>query len=219
MESTGEWALTSEGLEWRLRWDPAGLVSAGWTNRRSGRSWELSGVQELALVVSAAPDRVEEPRRLADFAVEGVSASAPDRASAHLRGVSVPVAVRLRYELDGPTRRKWVEVDNLGEDPLLLLDVELDDFALPAPIMEGGEGHPVLIAGEAWAAIEHPAGWNLADGGRVRMAHYPGVRVPPGGTFRSHVAVVGATAPEQALPEFVAYLQARCRRRPRFLSV
>ena len=136
----------------------------------------MSQVQELGLNFSAAVDRVEQPfARVADFQVRGVRQENPTHAE--LRS-SQPDPERQRrrshFQIDGPTRRKWVEVTNRTAKDLLLLNVELDDFASDGVATGGGEGQPVFVEGEVFAAIEHPAGINTASGNRVQILALPG---------------------------------------------
>ena len=94
-----------------------------------------------------------------------------------LRSPSLELGVTLHYQLDGPTRRKWVEVTNQTGNELLLLDVELDDLTTEGAASGGGQGQPVFLEDEAFAAIEHPAGVNQGEQGRIELAHLPGRRL------------------------------------------
>ena len=85
----------------------------------------------------------------------------------------------VHHELVGFTRRKWFEVKNLAATERLLLDVDLDDFQLDAPMREGDYGQPLLIDNELFCAVEHPAGINQGMNGRVRLRHFPGRKLPP----------------------------------------
>src|SRR5579883_3367096 len=83
-----------------------------------------------------------------------------------LQSLHHPIHVAVHYELDGPTRRKWLEVRNQSSHELLLLDVQIDDFALKTLASEGGHGEPVFFD-EGFCALEHPTGVNQGDDGRV----------------------------------------------------
>jgi len=215
----GDLSLENGLIAWHLGQVGGQLRSTAFTNRRTGHTFALSGAEEVALVFSAATDRVQEPlTRVNDFSVQGTEAAA-DRAVLRLRSPSTGIEAALHYQLEGPTRRKWVEVTNATPGAKLLLDVELDGFATGAPLSGGGAGQPLFIADEAFAAVEYPSGENQSDRGRVRLAHYPGRVLPPGGTFTSHVAIVSVAEGGQALPHFLAYIQDRSPRRQQALAI
>jgi len=212
--------LTNRQMAWHFDWSRGALHTTGFENRVSGQNYPLSDGRELALVFSAAVDRVAEPLvRVDDFVVQHARQSRPDRAEFELRSPSRQIGVTLRFQLDGPTRRKWVEVINTAREEGLLLGVELDDFTMTAPLTGGGHGKPVFIADEIFAAIEHPVGDNKVTAQRLQMAHYPGRRLPPKGKFRSYVALVSVAAPGRANAEFIDYIQARTKPRPKLMSV
>ncbi|MCX6623820.1 MAG: alpha-galactosidase, partial [Acidobacteria bacterium] len=95
----------------------------------------------------------------------------------------------------------------------LLLDFELDDFQIDGACKEGGQGKPVFVNEEAFFAVEHPAGVNQGEAGRVKLWHCPGCPVAPGETVRSQVAVAGVAPRGQVLEQFHSYLFARSPRR------
>lgn len=212
--------LENEYLSWRLAWDNGQPRSTAFCNKLTGHTFALSDAQEVALVFSAAPDRVQEPLvRVSDFQADGVTKAEGSHAVLSLRSPSTGLQVAAHYELDGPTRRKWVVVSNSTAKDLLLLDVELDSFAIGAPVSGGGQGEPLFIADEAFAAVEYPSGENRADNGHVKLAHFPGHLLPPDGTYTSHAALVSVAEEGQALPHFVSYIRERCVRKKRVLSV
>ena len=212
--------LSNRQVAWHLDWRGGSLNSFRFENRLSGLRFDLCRGQELALVFSAATDRVAEPLlRLADFKVRAARQTRADRTVFELQSPGLRLGVKLHFQLDGPTRRKWVEVTNPGKKPLLLLDVELDDFTTEATTTAGSAGKPVFIEDEVFAAIEHPAGTNVGDKGRVRMAHYPGRLLAPGGQFRSHAALVSVAPAGQASAHFISYIQAKSRPRPKMMPV
>src|SRR4029453_16892327 len=102
---------------------------------------------------------------------------------------------------------------------LLLLDVELDDFTTDGAATAGGEGQPVFVEDEVFAAIEHPAGVHAASGNRVQLAHHPGRKLAPGETFKSRVALVSVAPAGQALPAFLSYIQDKGHRPKHAVSV
>ena len=215
----GQLTLTNDKIAWHFDWSAGRLRSSYFENKLSGHRFALSGDQEIALNFSAATDRVAQPfTRLADFEVRAERLIDRDHVAFDLRSASLPVGVTLHYQLDGPTRRKWIEVTNQTSNELLLLDVELDDLAMQEAASGGGQGQPVFLGDEVFAAIEHPAGVNARDNGHVRLAHYPGRRLPPGGTFKSYVALVSVAPPGQALDHFVSYIQAKSLRPKKTVS-
>ncbi len=212
--------LTNRQLAWHFDWSGGGLRTSGFENRLSGKSYPLAAVRELALVFSGAVDRVAEPLvRLDDFVVRRARQTRADRAEFELQSPTRQVGVTLRVQLDGPTRRKWVEVTNTSKEESLLRDVELDAFITEAAVMGGGHGKPVFIADEIFAAIEHPVGDNKLTERRLVMAHYPGKRLKPKGTFRSYVALVSVAAPGRINAHFVDYVQARTKPRQKMTAI
>jgi hypothetical protein len=157
--------------------------------------------------------------QVSDFMVEELREAGPAQADFELSSLSAGVRVRLHYELEGPTRRKWVEVENRSDKELRLLDVQLDDFATGSATSEGGPGEPVFLAEEAFAALEHPAGLNQGDRGRICLTHFPARLLPPGGKTRTHTALVSVAPPGQALDRFTAYLEEKSPRRKRAISL
>ncbi len=110
-------------------------------------------------------------------------------------------------------------IKNHGDKDLLLLDVGLDNFSLNVPTSEGGSGEPLFIDGEAFCAIEHPAGLNQGGKGSVKLTHYPGIHLPSGGHVLSHAALLGVSNTGETFNHFTSYLQANSPRKKKFLSV
>jgi transposase len=215
-----ELTLADDQLAWHFDWSDGRLRSTSFENKLSGRRFALSGVRELGLNFSAATDRVAQPFvRAADFEVRGARLAGPHHAVFDLRSSSLALGIALHVELDGPTRRKWVEVTNQSDHELLLLDVELDDFTADGAALGSGERQPVFLESEVFAAIEHPAGVNQADKGRIQLSHFPGRRLAPGATFRSLVALVSVAKPGQAVEHFLSYLQAKSVRPQKAISI
>lgn len=215
-----ELVLRSDELAWRFDWTDGRLSSRAFANGRSGLRFPLSRVQEVALVFSAATDRVAEPlTRVTEFAVKGVRIAAVGRATFELQAAAPKLTVLVHVELDGATRRKWIEVTNRTRGELLLLDAELDDFTSDATTSGGGAGQPVWLEDEVFAAVEHPAGENTGERGRVRLKHFPGVRLRAGATWRSHTALVSVAAAGEANAHFLRYIEERSPQRPAFVSV
>ncbi len=70
----------------------------------------------------------------------------------------------------------------------------------------------MFAAGELWAAVEHPSGWNETRPRGFRLSHCPGRRLEPGRALRSRSALVAMAPAGGALASFVAWIQARCLR-------
>ena len=219
--AASELTLSSQELAWTFNWSGGRLASVGCENKLTGRAFALGGEGcELALVFSSATDRVAEPlQSVDDFVVRAVRRSGRLGAVFSLHSAAVGLEVKLHVQLDGPTRRKWIEITNTTGRDLLLLDVELDDLTFAgASASGGGSGQPVFLDGEIFAAIEHPAGENTGTQGRVQLAHFPGHRLTPRAKFRCHVALVSVATPGQANAHFLDYIMAHSRPRPKFLS-
>jgi hypothetical protein len=197
------------------------LLQFGRTNLLAvrGRGYDLrfEGISELAL-----PRYVFRPflmdqfvcigrpyLRIGDFAIDDAKQISPDKLRFKLRNAEHGIGVTAHYELDGFIRRKVLEVRNDGGMERLLLDVELDNFRAPGGLSEGGQGEPVFWAGDAFCAVEHPAGINEGRPDSVRLWHCPGHRLPPGATLRTRAAIVGAAPAGTALEQFHAYLRER----------
>ncbi len=219
-EGVAELTLENECLVWRLAWDDGRLASTGFRNQLTGNTFALSETQEVALVFSAAPDRLLEPLvRIDDFQVVEVVEADRSHAAFRLRSPSSGIEVAAYYLLEGPTRRKWIEVRNATDGERLLLDVELDRFGIGVPVSGGCQGQPLFVADEGFVAIEHPSGENRADQGHIKLAHFPGRLLPPGGSHTSHVALVSVALAGQAEAHFVSYIEARARRKKQTTSI
>lgn len=212
--------LTNEEISWSVDWSDARLVSEEFQNKLTGSRYQLAETCELTLVFSESSECITESRvRLADFEVTGSRLSQENVVAFDLRGLSAEIEVVLHLQLDGPVRRKWVEVTNKSDRALLLLDVELDRFSVEGVTTGGGFGQPVFLDREIFAAIEHPAGTNTGQDGQVLLAHFPGRRLERGEKFRSQTALVSVTPKDRAQTEFLAYIEARSRPREKMLSI
>ena len=76
----------------------------------------------------------------------------------------------------------------------------------------GQQGFPLYLDDQFFLTLAHPAGWAAAEKGRLELRHYPGARVPPGGTFLCMEAVYGVAAAAQARAAFLEHLRSRMRR-------
>ncbi|MBI3923855.1 MAG: hypothetical protein HY318_20705 [Armatimonadetes bacterium] len=217
---TQEFVLENESLAWCLDWRDGKLRSVSLSNKLSGHTFALSEAQEVALNFSATTDRVQEPLvRADDFEVVEARPLEGTQAVFRLSSPSIGIEALLHFQLEGPTRRKWVEVHNKTGSERLLLDVELDSFDVAASTEGGGQGQPLFIAEEAFAALEHPSGENRGERGQVRLFHYPGTLMKPGARFKSHVALVSVAKPGEVLEHFISYIDERSVRKKKALSV
>ena len=158
-------------------------------------------------------------RTVGDFEVRGVTQASQGEAIFDLQSASQPVQVSACYRLEGPTRRKWLEIRNQSHEELTLLDVHLDAFTLGVDTTGGGHGAPVLAGEEVFCSVEHPAGFNIGDGSRVRMMHFPGRTLNGGGTTKSYVSLVSVAESGKILDHFVCYIQERSPRKKKVVSI
>ena len=158
-------------------------------------------------------------RSISDFEVQSVAQASEREAIFDLQSASQPLRVSARYGLDGPTRRKGLEIRNQGSGEVMLLDVLLDNFTLDAATTEGGHGTPVFAGEEIFCAIEHPAGINAGDRGRVKTMHCPGRSLPPGSSTRTYVSLLSVAEPGQVLEHFVSYIEERSPRKKKVISM
>lgn len=157
--------------------------------------------------------------RISDFEIRSVEPKTARAATFQLRSLHHPIQVAAHFELDGPTRRKWLDINNPSAKEMLLLDVQLDDFVLNAPTSEGGLGEPVFAGQEVFCTIEHPAGINQGADGRVKMVHFPAARLAPGASTRSHVSLVSVAQSGQALDHFTDYIQEKSPRKKKAIAI
>jgi hypothetical protein len=113
------------------------------------------------------------------------------------------------YELDGFTRRKWLEIKNRSSRPQMLLDVDVDSWQIQGQSSEGGQGVPIFLEDQTFFGLEHPAGINQSSSGAVRMWHCPGRALQPGASLKTQTAVVGVAAAGEVLDHFHLYLLSR----------
>ncbi len=147
--------------------------------------------------------------RVSDFELSGIDQKNDTHAIFHLRHPRERISLNAVYQLDGLTRRKWLEIKNEGPSPRQLLDVVLDQFNIAGSLTDGAQGEPVFLRDHAFFAIEHPAGINQSQDNRVKLWHCPGRVLHPGKTLQSATSVVAAAEAGQELEQFHRYLQAR----------
>jgi hypothetical protein len=206
-------SLANDHLTWC-----ADHASTTLENKLTGHTYTLGAAP--ALLFSAASERIAEPlQRVADFAVCASRCHQAHHAVITLHSASVNLTVALHVHLDGPTRRLWLEFTNSTGRDLLLLDVELDRFAVMGNAIDGGLGQPIFLNDEAFAAIEHPSGDNRLADGQILLAHHPGRRLAPGAKFRSHPALFSVSPAGGARAHFLDYIQSRSRPRPGMIGI
>jgi len=172
----------------------------------------LTHAEDVGLVFSSALDHVQEPlRRVADLRFVSAGVSNGTGVRILLNSATTGISALVCYELEGPTRRKWIEITN-GPAEGLLLDVEVDAFAADIRASGGGHGQPLFLGDEAFVAVEHPSGEARFTSGRITLLHFPGRRLAPGERYSSHVAVACVAPAGEALPGFIRYVQAHSRR-------
>ena len=157
---------------------------------------------------------IDEPYlRLSRFELRETHQDNPEELAAVLEDSARQLTVIAHYQLDDFLRRKWFEINNHSSNPRLLLDVELDSFRTAGQSEEGGHGKPIFLNGDAFCAIEHPAGINQGTGGDIRLWHCPGRSIAPGETLRTLSSVIAAAPPNRALEQFHKYLESASPRR------
>jgi hypothetical protein len=144
-----------------------------------------------------------------EFVLRDARQQGPQHVSFRLENAAQGIGVEAHYQLEGFLRRKWLEIKNESGREQLLLDIELDDFEAGASTSEGGHGEPVFVDGEAFCAVEHPAGINQGGNSRVKLWHCPGRTLAPGAALRSYAAVAAAAPRGEALDQFHQYLRER----------
>jgi hypothetical protein len=218
--SPTHFTLINDQVAWHFDWAAGPLRATSFENKKSHHTLTMSSSRELALTFSGAPDRVQEPFvRVAQFQVRQARALNSTSAVFELDNDVLALEVTLRIDLKGPTRCKWVGVKNRTGRDLLLLDVDLDEFLCECATSGGGQGQPVFMGDDAFAAVEHPTGDNRGAKGQVQLSHHPGRRLAPGGAFQSQVAVVSVAPPGLALEHFLSYVQSKSLRPRKVMSI
>jgi hypothetical protein len=132
---------------------------------------------------------------------------------------SSQIRAEVYYELEGAIRRKWVDIQNGSSSPVLLLDVDLDTFAVDEPMADGGYGYPLTIGDQVFAAVEHPSGFNRWSESTLQLTHFPGRWLKPSEVWRSHSAIMGVAAEHQANRQFLDYIEAHTVRKDKIVSL
>ncbi len=209
--------LGSTEIRWTLSWrEGAPLRTLSIENMLTGTRFSPAASTEIAVVLSAAQDRLAEPpAHVSDFVVRGGGQTGPQAASFTLHSASMGIEAELHFEIQGAVRHKRAVIRNKGAGDVLLLDIVLDEIPIDAAITGGGQGQPVFAAAELFAAVKHPSGWNEATDGTIRLFHCPGRRLAPGAALESRTALIGAAPAGGALRAFVTWIQDRCLRAPK----
>src|SRR5262249_31526098 len=151
----------NDQMAWHFDWSTGLLRTSSLEDKVSHRPFDLTSERELALTFSGAVDRLQDPfQRLSQFRVRQARLLGSGHAVFELTSEPPGFEANLHVQLDGPTRRKWVELTNHTTNELLLLDVDLDDLVYDRATSGGGRGQPVFLGEEAFAAMEHPTGDN-----------------------------------------------------------
>ncbi len=163
-------------------------------------------------------DRVSE-YELVDWSSEGQGAEAGIRAQLLSRRHDLKLSVHYRLRDGEPYFHKWVELENTGADPLLVLDVVALEFSTHGQTSTGGRGHPVYLDEQLFAGVEHPAGINQGFGAAMRLWHCPGKRLEPGQSMSSLPVVLGVATVGQARQAFRDYLMDHGHREPKPFAI
>jgi hypothetical protein len=131
-----------------------------------------------------------------------------------LRADDQPIAATVRYQYsDGQgALRKFVDVTNMGKQPLTVLNIRLGDYATDIGVSDGEQGFPVYLDGQYFMTLAHPSGWAMGQDGRVSLRHYPGATLLPEQKLHAMETVYGVADAGRARDHFIAYVRSRTRR-------
>ncbi|MGH2639994.1 MAG: hypothetical protein ACRDF4_12055, partial [Rhabdochlamydiaceae bacterium] len=163
----------------------------------------------------------EAYQEITDFEVREIRQERnTDKPVLHVKLVNRRAQLRanLHYELEGPIRRKWVEVYNESAERKLLLDADLDTFSVDGAITDGGYGYPLTIMDQVFGAVEHPSGFNRWYGDRVQLTHFPGKWLEPGKVWRSHSSIIGVAGEGEANRQFLGYIGRKTVRKKKIIA-
>lgn len=166
----------------------------------------------------------EPTRDITGFTVSQHQSSAEDGTATVellLTHPTEPIAVTVRYWLaaDDTAIHKSLLVRNEGNALITLLEADVMRLAIEnAQYTGGGHGWPTNIGRDWFAGVAHPAGLSSYDKDGVRLGVFPGITLDPTHShdYLSKTAVVGVGSGRRA---FAEYLQARGRRKPKFLNM
>jgi len=112
-------------------------------------------------------------------------------------------------------KRVALFADRSPEQPIDRFDVE--SFTAPGALDCAVEYQPVFLDGRFFAGLEYPAAVNGADGGRVRLSHFPGVTLGPE-RWESKSAVFGTAVTGDLFRDFLTYVD-RVRRKNQLCNI
>lgn len=125
-----------------------------------------------------------------------------------LRSTSLPdLSAELRYSGFRDGVRKAITIHNSGSTPVTILDVIVDSWEGPFPTAGGGRGQPIFLGDDGFIGIEHPAGVNQADNGRVRCVQMPGITIGSGASWSTRTIVIGGSTEGRARAAFREYVR------------
>ncbi len=122
----------------------------------------------------------------------------PSRLALVLKWTStvLPLEIDVHYRADKsqPYLFKWLDVTNLGTQPIRVLRATVESLRVARsdePI-RGGVGQPVFVSNQFFLGVEDPAAADQVLGQNVRLSQYPEVLIAPNAGWKSARSVVGA---------------------------
>ena len=67
--------------------------------------------------------------------------------------------------------------------------------------------NPILVADQVFCALEHRPDSTRPKGGKVRLRHFPGKKLAPGGSMMTKVSLIGVAPQAGVRRQFVSYVQ------------
>jgi hypothetical protein len=190
-----------------------GLRAESWANRLDGETLALGRGPELEVDIG----RPGAPMQSVSFACSGPQAKGGETGEAvfELTAKEPRLAARVTYQWNAAEAvlRKQVEIVNRGDKALdRLLNVRLGNYRTNARASVRERGFPLYLNDSYFVTLAHPGGSAAAEGDRVQLRQYPGLRLGPGQTFRCMEAVYGVGKSGEARRTFLDHLSRRMRR-------
>jgi len=134
---------------------------------------------------------------------------------------STNISIEYHFQIrkHDPLLRKRIKIRNDVNNAVRILDVDVEDLSINASSEHGGYGFPVILNNQAFCAIEHPAGVNIAENNRLNLRHHPGKIIEPRKTLTSKDAIFYVTKKTKALEGFHEYLKKNGQRKNKYLSI
>ena len=159
----------------------------------------------------------ERPMCKLSFAIESclnLDGAAGTELRVILAAAEAPLKAELHYRPAdaGRTLLKSVTLVNTGSQSVRLTNLCLGDYPTGAVVTEGDMGFPVYADGAFFLSLDHPAGWAMGAGGRVRLRQFPGALLRPGERFSCMNTVLGVADAGGARAAFLEHLTPRTRR-------